>query len=73
MRAALHYEEAFPEDLTEDSIRLNGSFDEAEFESWGTEMPMTVLDNLHADLHAARTDASHRKHHDEPIPSEHTA
>jgi predicted nucleic acid-binding Zn-ribbon protein len=67
------YTLAFPEDLTEDSIRLNGSFDEAEFESWGTEMPMTVLDNLHADLHAARSDASHRKHHDEPIPSEHTA
>ena len=69
------YTLAFPEDLTEDSIRLNGSFDEAEFESWGAEMPMTVLDNLHADLHAARTDSSHHrdKHHDEPIPTEHSA
>ena len=69
------YTLAFPEDLTEDSIRLNGSYDEAEFESWGAEMPMTVLDNFHADLHAARTDASHRaaKPHDEPIASEHPA
>src|SRR5215472_1920156 len=69
------YTLAFPEDLTEDSIRLNGSFDEAEFESWGAEMPMTVLDNLHADLHAARTDSSPQraKQHDEPIPTEHSA
>jgi hypothetical protein len=67
---------AFPEDMTEDTIRLNGNFDDDELESWGAEMPMTVLDALHTDLQAARTDAGHRstKHHsDEAVTSEHPA
>ncbi|HVO79293.1 MAG TPA: C4-type zinc ribbon domain-containing protein [Terriglobales bacterium] len=70
------YPLAFPEDLTPETIRLNGSWDEAELESWGTEMPMIALDSLHADLQAARTDAgkSHAaKHEAEAVTSEHPA
>jgi hypothetical protein len=29
-------------------------------ENWGTEMPMTALDSLHADLEAARYEMSSR-------------
>ncbi len=47
------FRQAFPEDIT-GAIRLNGSWDEEEMETWGTEMPMTVLDSLHLDLEAAR-------------------
>jgi predicted nucleic acid-binding Zn-ribbon protein len=55
------YHLAFPEDLSGNYIRLNGSWDDAELESWGNEMPMVALDSLHADLDAARTETS--KHH----------
>ena len=68
------YTLAFPEDMTEDTIRLNGEYDEEEMESWGPEMPTTVLDNFHSDLHAARTDATHRTHkphENEAVTSEH--
>ena len=51
------YHAAFPEDLA-DAIRLNGSWDEADLEAWGTELPMVVLDALQADLEAARAEAS---------------
>jgi hypothetical protein len=65
---------AFPEDFPEDCIRLNGNWDEEELESWGTEMPMTVLDLLHVDLQAARSDARQRKNSpDEAITAEHPA
>src|SRR5271166_1763808 len=47
------YRHAFPEDIT-GAIRLNGSWPDAEIEEWGTEMPMTALDSLHADLEAAQ-------------------
>jgi predicted nucleic acid-binding Zn-ribbon protein len=70
------YTLAFPEDMTDDTIRLNGNWDDKEVESWGSEMPMTVLDLLHVDLQAARSDASHRPaKHDphEAITSEHPA
>jgi len=69
------YPLAFPEDLGE-AVRLNGDWDEAEMETWGQEMPMTVLDALHADLNAARQDAkSHGAKHDHAhaAPSEHPA
>jgi len=58
------YHLAFPEDFSGDYIRLNGSWNEAEVESWGNEMPMNALDSLHADLQAARTENSRR--HSEP-------
>ncbi len=66
---------AFPEDMTEDTVRLNGNWDDEELESWGSEMPMTVLDALHTDLQSARADASPRKklHPDEAVTSEHPA
>ncbi len=51
------YRLAFPEDLGSDYVRLNGSWDVEEMDSWGSEMPMTVLDALHADLQAARAEA----------------
>jgi predicted nucleic acid-binding Zn-ribbon protein len=51
------YHAAFPEDLA-DAIRLNGSWDEADLEAWGTELPMVVLDALQADLDAARAEAT---------------
>jgi predicted nucleic acid-binding Zn-ribbon protein len=53
------YRHAFPEDIT-GAIRLNGSWSEAEMETWGTEMPMTALDSLHTDLEAARYEMSSR-------------
>ena len=51
------YHAAFPEDLA-DAIRLNGSWDEADLEAWGTELPMVVLDALQADLEHARAEAT---------------
>ena len=53
------FRQAFPEDIT-GAIRLNGSWTESEMETWGTEMPMTALDSLHADLEAARYEMSSR-------------
>jgi len=69
------YPLAFPEDMTDDTIRLNGNWDDAELESWGTEMPMTVLDLLHVDLQSARADANPRSkpRPDEAITAEHPA
>jgi uncharacterized protein len=52
------YRLAFPEDLSGDYVRLNGSWKQEEVESWGEEMPMTALDSLHADLQAARTESA---------------
>ena len=70
------YRHAFPEDIT-DAIRLNGSWSEAEMETWGTEMPMTALDALHSDLDAARYEMSSRssaKSKMPPaVPTEHVA
>ncbi|HET7208694.1 MAG TPA: C4-type zinc ribbon domain-containing protein [Terriglobales bacterium] len=56
------YRLAFPEDLSGDYIRLNGSWDEEEIETWGEEVPMVVLDSLHADLQAARAEAGSKNH-----------
>jgi uncharacterized protein len=57
------YHRAFPEDLSGDYIRLNGSWNDDELESWGDEMPMNALDSLHADLQAARSENS--RHHNQ--------
>jgi len=68
------YSLAFPEDFPEACIRLNGAWDEEELESWGAEMPMTVLDSLHLDLQAARADhPSSKPRPDEAITAEHPA
>jgi len=53
------YRHAFPEDIT-GAIRLNGDWKEEELESWGTELPMVVLDSLQADLDAARREMNAR-------------
>ena len=63
------YRLAFPEDLN-NAIRLNGSWDEEEIETWGTEMPSVALDALHADLLAAN---AHEHGKQEPVSPEHTA
>jgi len=64
---------AFPEDLN-NAIRLNGQWDEEEIDSWGTELPMVVLDALHRDLDMARAESSHTSHaHAADSPSEHPA
>ena len=66
------YHLAFPEDLA-NAVRLNGSWEEEEIESWGTEMPMVVLDSLHADLQAAQqNDHGHAVNHEAAaaIPSQ---
>jgi uncharacterized protein len=71
-----NYHLAFPEDLTPGrGVLLNGSWSEEEMDGWGAEMPMTVLDALHADLLAAQREA---KVHAQPKPeapadSEHPA
>ena len=61
------YRHAFPEDIT-GAIRLNGSWSEAEMETWGTEMPMNALDALHTDLEAARYEMVSRSSSKSEIP-----
>ena len=70
------YRLAFPDDISGDYVRLNGNWDPEEVESWAQEMPMTVLDSLHADLQAARAESSKnpRNHnHAAAVSSEHPA
>jgi predicted nucleic acid-binding Zn-ribbon protein len=58
------YRLAFPEDMTDSTIRLNGHWDEAEMEEWSAELPTAALDSLHADLRAAQKEhrPSHKEH-----------
>ena len=49
-----NYRQAFPEDLTETALRLNGHWAEAEIDEWGSEIPSNVLDLLQKDLLAIR-------------------
>ena len=49
-----NYRLAFPEDLTDSAIRLNGQWEEEEMDEWGSEMPTSTLDALHGDLRAAQ-------------------
>lgn len=55
------YRLAFPEDFP-DAVRLNGAWSEKEIEEWGSELPMTVLDVLQRDLHAARAESHGHAH-----------
>jgi predicted nucleic acid-binding Zn-ribbon protein len=48
------YRLAFPEDLTDAALRLNGHWDEKEIDEWGSEIPSNALDLLHKDLLAIR-------------------
>jgi predicted nucleic acid-binding Zn-ribbon protein len=68
-----NYRQAFPEDLTDSALRLNGHWDEAEIDEWGAEIPSNALDLLHKDLLAIR-----REHRTTPkdhaaSPAEQTA
>ena len=68
-----NYRQAFPEDLTESALRLNGHWDEKEIDEWGSEIPSNVLDLLQKDLLAIRRE--HRATHKDHAPStpEHSA
>jgi len=68
-----NYRQAFPEDLTDAALRLNGHWEEKEIEEWGSEIPSDVLDLLHKDLLAIRREhrASHKDH--AASPAEHPA
>jgi predicted nucleic acid-binding Zn-ribbon protein len=57
-----NYRLAFPEDLTDTAIRLNGHWDLTTIEEWGSEIPSDALDSLSADLRAAQHDlrAAHK-------------
>jgi uncharacterized protein len=79
------YRQAFPEDMTDSAIRLNGHFEESEMEEWGTEIPSSALDLLHVDLRAAQRDhaktgktdkdhdKAHAKGHDKDHDKDHGA
>jgi uncharacterized protein len=68
------YRLAFPEDLTDDAIRLNGSWSPSELEEWGNELPTATLDALHRDLDLARAESRKHSHaRSEAIASEHPA
>jgi predicted nucleic acid-binding Zn-ribbon protein len=68
-----NYRLAFPEEMTDSTIRLNGHWDEEEMDEWGAELPTDVLDSLHADLRVAQKE--HRSGHKEHTSStpEHSA
>jgi predicted nucleic acid-binding Zn-ribbon protein len=67
------YRQAFPEDMTESALRLNGHWDEREIDEWGSEIPSNVLDLLQKDLLAIRREhrVSHKEH--SASPAEHSA
>jgi hypothetical protein len=71
-----NYRQAFPEDLTDSAIRLNGHWDQEEMETWGAEIPSSALDLLHVDLRSAQRDhaKTHKEHKPHPPASaEHSA
>jgi predicted nucleic acid-binding Zn-ribbon protein len=61
------YRLAFPEDLTESALRLNGHWDEKEIDEWGSEIPSNSLDLLHKDLLAIQRE--HKAGHKPAAPS----
>jgi predicted nucleic acid-binding Zn-ribbon protein len=59
-----NYRHAFPEDLTDAAIRLNGHWEEQEMVEWAAEIPSSALDVLHNDLRAAQREHGRtRKEH----------
>ena len=66
------YRQAFPEDLTDAALRLNGHWEEKEIDEWGSEIPSNALDLLHKDILAIQRE--HRAHKDHSTsPAEQTA
>ena len=67
------YRLAFPEDFSDDVIRLNGNWSESDLEEWGNELPTATLDALHRDLDLARAESRKHRHAREAVASEHPA
>jgi uncharacterized protein len=67
------YRLAFPEDLSEDAVRLNGSWPESEIDEWGPELPTPVLDALQRDLDLARSESRGGSHAQAQAVSSHPA
>ena len=68
------YRLAFPEDIGDNAIRLNGHWADADIEAWGAELPMNTLDALLRDLDLAReARAAAPKHADSAVSTGHTA
>jgi predicted nucleic acid-binding Zn-ribbon protein len=67
------YRLAFPEDLNDSVIRLNGSWPEDQLDEWGDELPMVVLDALGRDLDQARAEAGSQPHSAKHAVGEHPA
>ena len=63
-----NYRQAFPEDLTDSALRLNGHWEEKEIDEWGSEIPSNVLDLLQKDLLAIQREhrATHKGHSSSP-------
>ncbi len=68
-----NYRQAFPEDLTESALRLNGHWEEKEIDEWGSEIPSNVLDLLQKDLLAIRREHRATLKERSPSPAEQTA
>ncbi len=65
------YRLAFPEDLTDAALRLNGHWDEKEIDEWGSEIPSNALDVLHKDILAIRREHKAAvKNHSTPQPEQ---
>jgi len=67
------YRQAFPEDLTDSALRLNGHWDEKEMDEWGSEIPSNVLDLLQKDLLAIRREHKVTRKDHAASPAEQTA
>jgi hypothetical protein len=68
-----NYRQAFPEDLTDAALRLNGHWEEKEIDEWGSEIPSDVLDLLHKDLLAIRREQRASRKDHAASPAEHPA
>jgi uncharacterized protein len=68
-----NYRQAFPEDLTDTALRLNGNWDEKEIDEWGSEIPSNVLDLLQKDLLAIRREHRATPKGHSPSAAEQTA
>jgi hypothetical protein len=67
-----NYRQAFPEDLTDAALRLNGHWEEKEIDEWGSEIPSNALDLLHKDLLAIHRERKASPKHSAP-PAEQPA
>jgi predicted nucleic acid-binding Zn-ribbon protein len=68
-----NYRQAFPEDLTDTAIRLNGHWEEEEMVEWAAEIPSAALDILHNDLRAAQRERGRTHKERSSAPAEQSA